>query len=81
MAGQIPLEPDSRLLEYFDVLMAIGNQPEEIKTAMVHTRENLQRTSRQVGRLLAMRSSFSMSGMKTTGENIIFNNRHLFFKR
>lgn len=54
MAGRIPLEPDSRLLEYFDVLMAVGNQPEEIKTAMFHTRENLQRTSRQVGKLLAI---------------------------
>jgi glycerate 2-kinase len=54
MAGQIPLEPDSRLQEYFDVLMAIGNQPEEIKTALFQTRENLQRTSRQVGRLLAV---------------------------
>ncbi len=58
MAGQIPLEPDSRLLEYFDVLMSIGNQPEEIKTAMFHTRVNLQRSSRQVGRLLAMRQLF-----------------------
>jgi len=54
IAGQIPLEPDSRLLEYFDILMAIGNQPEEIKTAMIHTRENLQRSSRQIGRLLAI---------------------------
>jgi glycerate kinase len=54
MAGQIPLEPDSRLLEYFDVLMAIGNQPEGIKTAMFQTRQNLQRTSRQVGRMLAI---------------------------
>ena len=66
VAGQIPLEPDSRLLEYFDVLMAIGNQPEEIKTAMFQTRENLQRTSRQIGSLLAMRQLFSMSSKKTT---------------
>jgi glycerate 2-kinase len=54
VAGQIPLEPDSRLLEYFDVLMAIGNQPEEIETAISQTRENLLRTARQVGSLLAI---------------------------
>lgn len=54
LAGQIPLEPDPRLLEYFDILMAIGNQPEDIKTALLHTGKNLQRSARQIGRLLAI---------------------------
>lgn len=52
LGGSIPAEPDS---EYFDVLLAIGNQPESLQEALAKTEENLVRTSRMVGNLLAVR--------------------------
>ena len=53
LGGSIPSHPDS---EYFDVLLAIGNQPESLTEALQKTEENLVRTSRMVGNLLGMKS-------------------------
>jgi len=36
------------------VLMSIGNEPEGLPVAMKNTAENLIRTSREIGNLLAM---------------------------
>jgi glycerate kinase len=54
LAGKVPLEKDKRLEQYFDVLMSIGNEPEGLPAAMKNTTENLIRTSREIGNLLAM---------------------------
>jgi glycerate kinase len=54
LAGKVPLEKDERLEQYFDVLMSIGNEPEGLPAAMKNTTENLIRTSREIGNLLAM---------------------------
>jgi len=53
LAGKIPLAPDDRLLEYFNILLAIGNEPVDIETALKQTGKNLLRTARSLGDLLA----------------------------
>ena len=52
LGGSIPTQPDS---EYFDVLLAIGNQPQSLEEALKLTAENLERTSYMVGNLLAVK--------------------------
>ncbi|GAB3784413.1 glycerate 3-kinase [Spirosoma horti] len=54
IAGNVPLEPNEALNQYFDVLLAIGNSPSSIETAIQLTRQNLIRTARQLGNLLAL---------------------------
>src|SRR6185312_8780254 len=54
LAGKVPLEKNKALEQYFDVLMPIGNEPEGLPVAMKNTAENLIRTSREIGNLLAM---------------------------
>ncbi|MFD2932791.1 glycerate kinase [Spirosoma flavum] len=56
LAGKIPLEQNEKLTQYFDVLLAIGNGPTDIDTAMQSTEQNLIRTAWQLGNLLAMKS-------------------------
>jgi glycerate 2-kinase len=53
LAGQVPIEAQTDLDFYFDVLMAISHQPESIENAIGHTTENLQRCAEQAGRMLA----------------------------
>ena len=55
LAGKIPLETNEALQQYFDVLLAIGNQPGSLTDALAHTAENLSRTARQLGNLLAIK--------------------------
>jgi glycerate kinase len=52
LAGQLPLEPDVRLMNYFDVLMPIGHQPEELAVAILHTAKNLEQTAQQLGNMI-----------------------------
>jgi glycerate 2-kinase len=52
LAGQLPLEPDARLMDHFDVLMTIGHQPEELPAAILHTAKNLEQTARQLGNMI-----------------------------
>ena len=54
LAGKIPLEYNSTLSHYFDTLLAIGNGPTDMSTALETTRQNLVRTARQLGNLLAL---------------------------
>ncbi len=54
-AGKVPLEPDAALMQYFDVLLSIGNEPVEISTALQNTRDDLIRTATQTGNLLALK--------------------------
>lgn len=53
LAGKVPLEPNEKLNQYFDVLLAIGNGPTDTATALKNTEQNLIRTARQLGNLLA----------------------------
>jgi glycerate kinase len=57
LAGKIPLEPNEKLNKYFNVLLAIGNKPIDISTALCQTKQNLTRLSRQIGELIEICSS------------------------
>jgi len=52
LAGSVPLQPDTELDKYFDVLMAIGNRPVDLQKAFEYTNDNLVRTSKAIGDLL-----------------------------
>ncbi|WP_461040918.1 glycerate kinase [Spirosoma harenae] len=53
LAGKIPLEQHPGLSQYFDMLLAIGNTPTDLATALKNTKQNLVRTACQIGNLLA----------------------------
>lgn len=55
LAGKIPLEPSKKLSEYFNVLLAVGNEPVDLSVAIAHTRKNLSRISKQVGELVRLK--------------------------
>ena len=52
LAGKLPLDPCAGLQRYFDVLLAIGNEPCDLTTALANTAANLSRTAAAIGRLL-----------------------------
>lgn len=54
LAGRLPLEKDPQLQQYFDVLLAIGNEPTGLATALQATAQNLARTAEEIGNLLAL---------------------------
>ena len=54
LAGKLSLTPSLELNAYFDVLLAIGNGPADLATALNDTQPNLIRTARQLGNLLAV---------------------------
>lgn len=54
LAGKVPLNIDAQLQKYFDILLPIGNETGDIKTAIENTYNNLIRTAEQVGNLLAV---------------------------
>ncbi|WP_257669634.1 glycerate kinase family protein [Parapedobacter tibetensis] len=59
LAGSIPMEIDDELSHYFDVLLAIGNEPSSLAEALATTSQNLSRVAMQLGNLLAgLRSSY-----------------------
>ncbi|NRF37529.1 glycerate kinase [Pedobacter sp. LMG 31643] len=53
-AGKVPLEPNVNLQAYFDVLMPIGNQPQDLATALASTADNLARTAETLGNMLVL---------------------------
>ncbi|WP_020599665.1 glycerate kinase [Spirosoma panaciterrae] len=55
LAGKIPLDQHDGLGKYFDMLLAIGNGPTDLPTALTNTRQNLIRTAQQLGNLLKTR--------------------------
>jgi glycerate kinase len=57
LAGKVPLESNVNLYKYFDILLAIGNQPTDLSTALTNTAANLIRTSSQLGNVLALQMS------------------------
>jgi glycerate kinase len=52
LAGKIPPEPNEQLSQYFDVLLAIGNEPSDISTALSRTEQNLIRVSKEIATLI-----------------------------
>ena len=54
IAGKVPLTTDIQLQKYFDVLLAINNEPFEISEAIKNTKDNLVRTGKAIGDLLAI---------------------------
>ena len=54
LAGKVPLKKNAPLQQYFDMLLAIGNEPCDLATAFQSTYSNLKRTSCEIGNLLAI---------------------------
>lgn len=54
IAGKVPLTTGAQLQKYFDVLLAINNEPFDLATAIKSTKDNLVRTAKVIGELLAM---------------------------
>jgi len=52
LAGKVPLAPSTELKRYFDVLLAIGNEPCALADALQNTAANLSRTAAGIGRLI-----------------------------
>jgi len=53
LAGQIPVERIGSLEQYFDVLLSINTEETELSYALSHTKQNLKRTSKKIGDLIA----------------------------
>ena len=51
IAGKVPLTHNPELNEYFQVLIALGNKPSSLETAIIDTRSNLIRTGIMLGNL------------------------------
>jgi glycerate kinase len=54
IAGRVPVATNTELNEYFNVLLAIGNEPADLSTAMKFTADNLVRTGMIIGNMLAI---------------------------
>ena len=54
VAGKVPLVKDMGLQKYFDVLLAVGNAPSELSTALRSAKDNMMRTAWEIGNLLAL---------------------------
>jgi len=55
LAGKVPEKEMKALRNYFDVLMAIGNEPTGLAEAMQLTEQNLIRTAKEIGNLLSIK--------------------------
>lgn len=55
IAGKVPLDDSAALSAYFDTLLAIGEGPCDLATAMKHTAQNLRRTGLALGNLLTVK--------------------------
>lgn len=53
-AGKVPLIDQPEMNKYFNVLLAIGNQPEDLASAMKFTASNLIRTAKAAGSLISL---------------------------
>jgi len=56
IAGKVPLTTGTQLEKYFDVLLAINNEPFEMEMAIKNTKDNLVRTAKLLGDLLAIQT-------------------------
>ncbi|NGM65579.1 glycerate kinase [Sphingobacterium sp. SGR-19] len=53
IAGRVPLEPSSALLDMFDVLLPISHEAMPLTKALANTEQNLRRTAQALGNILA----------------------------
>jgi glycerate 2-kinase len=58
IAGKVPLNKNEPLQQYFDVLIAIGNEPSDLASALKTSKQNIIRTAREIGTLLSLKSRF-----------------------
>lgn len=56
IAGKVPLEPSSALLDMFDVLLPISHEAMPLAKALANTEQNLRRTAKALGNILACRN-------------------------
>lgn len=61
LAGKIPLVSNIELEKYFDVLLAIGNEPMNLSDAIKATQTNLIRTASILGKMLFISQSFHVN--------------------
>ncbi len=61
LAGKVPLEKNSQLQKYFDVLLPIGHGPIDLADALRNARQNLTRTAWELGNMMAKLSSSQRS--------------------
>jgi glycerate kinase len=54
LAGKLPLIISQNLRNYFDILIPINHEPVALELALQNTAENLTRTAREIGELLAV---------------------------
>jgi glycerate kinase len=54
MAGNVPLEKNDELSQYFDQLFSINQAGEDLQASMVNTKENLIKTAKSIGDLIAL---------------------------
>lgn len=54
IAGKVPLDKDEALQQCFDVLIAIGNEPSDLASALKTSKQNIIRTAREIGTLLSL---------------------------
>jgi glycerate kinase len=54
VAGKVPLKNSEELSQYFDALLAVGNEPADLTTALQSTEENLIRLGIAIGNMLAI---------------------------
>lgn len=55
IAGKVPLNPSTKMNEFFDALIAIGNEPSDILSAIQATEINLRRASKEIGNLIDLK--------------------------
>lgn len=55
LTGQVALHTDKQMRNYFDVILPIGHAPLPINEAIANTRDDLIRTSCELGNLLALK--------------------------
>jgi len=55
MAGKIPLQPNTELNKYFDVLVSINHTTADLEIAMKNTRANLISTATSIGDQIALK--------------------------
>jgi len=54
LAGKVPSQKNEELGKYFDVLLAIGNEPTDITSAIKNTEQNLVRTAHEIAKLIKL---------------------------
>jgi glycerate kinase len=57
IAGKVPLEKNEGLQRYFDVLLAVNNEPSDLASAIKTSKQNIIRTAREIGTLLSLKKS------------------------